>query len=220
VVTPVTPRTRRPGRPPGQPDGPDQRARLVDIALRLFASRGFAETTLAAIAREAGMTPAAIHYYFKTRDQLFDVVFDERIAPMRAHIESIFLANANDPVAALTQLARRFVDLAERYPWLGPVFFGEMLREGDLFKQQLRKRLDEARQENVLGTLRRWQQEGRLNPELDPTLILPSVMGLTMLPVSASRKWKGDPLRGHIGSEDIARHAVALLTSGLSPPRA
>lgn len=220
MATPGTSRPRKPGRPPSQPDGPDQRVRLVDIALRLFASRGFAETTLAAIAREAGMTPAAVHYYFKTREQLFDVVFDERIAPMRAHIEDIFIANANDPVAALTQLARRFVDLAERYPWMGPVFFGEMLREGDLFKQHLRKRMDEARQETVLGALRRWQDEGRLNPALDPTLILPSVMALTMLPVSASRKWKDDPLRGHIGPEEIARHAVALLTGGLPPPRA
>jgi AcrR family transcriptional regulator len=220
VVTSAPRRGRKPGRPPFQPDGPDQRQRLVDIALQLFAKQGFAETTLAAIARSAGMTPAAVHYYFKTREQLFDVLFDERIAPMRKRIEETFLENANDPIAALTALATRFVELAGENPWMGPVFFGEMLREDDLFKQHIHKRMDESRQEALLGSLRRWQAEGRLNPNLDPALIVPSILSLTVLPMSAARKWGNDAMRSHIGPAEIVRHAVTLLTSGLAPPRA
>ena len=220
MVTSTPRRGRKPGRPPVQADGPDQRQRLVDIALTLFAKQGFAETTLAAIARGAGMTPAAVHYYFKTREQLFDVLFDERIAPMRQRIEETFLEHADDPIAALTALATRFVTLAQENPWLGPVFFGEMLREDNLFKQQVSRRIDESRQQNVLGTLRRWQEEGRLHRDLDPALLLPTILSLTVLPMSASRKWQNDPLRGHISPADIVRHAVTLLTGGLAPARA
>lgn len=220
MVDPTALRGRRPGRPPAQADSPDQRQRLVGIALELFARQGYAETTLAAIARAAGMTPAAVHYYFKTRDELFDVLFDERIAPMRRHIEGIFLDNANDPVAAFTTLAQRFVELAAESPWIGPVFFGEMLREDDLFKQHIHKRFNESRQATVLDTMRRWQAEGLLGEDLDPALIIGSILSLTVLPMTASRKWRDDPMRNHIGPEQITRHALALLRHGVGPAKA
>ncbi len=60
---------RKPGCRPGCPSGrqgADAREHLLDIALGLFAREGIGETTLGAIAREAGVTPAMVHYYFKT----------------------------------------------------------------------------------------------------------------------------------------------------------
>lgn len=218
LVTSAPRRGRRPGRPPLQPDGPDQRQRLVDIALELIARKGYAETTLAGIARAAGMTSAAVHYYFKTREQLFDVLFDERIAPMRKRLEGIFLENAEDPLAAFSELARRFVAIAGDSPWMGPVFFGEMLSDNDLFKQHMQKRLGESRQIVVIDTIRRWQDEGRLSKDLDPALLMTTVLSLTVLPMSAIRKWKDDPLRGHIDADVIARHAIAVLSGGVATP--
>lgn len=210
-------RGRPPGRPPAQPDGLDQRQRLVDIALELIARKGYAETTLAGIARAAGMTSAAVHYYFKTREQLFDVLFDERIAPMRKRLEGIFLADANDPIAAFAELIRRFIAIAGDSPWMAPVFFGEMLSDNDLFKQHMHKRLGDSRQTVVIDTIRRWQAEGRLSKDLDPALLMTTVLSLTVLPLSAMRKWKDDPLRGHIDAEVIARHALALMGGGIAP---
>jgi AcrR family transcriptional regulator len=218
LVTSVPRRGRRPGRPPVQPDGPDQRQRLADLALELIARKGYAETTLAGIARAAGMTSAAVHYYFKTREQLFDMLFDERIAPMQKRLEGIFLEHADDPVAAFAGLVRRFVEIAGDSPWVGPVFFGEMLNDSDLFKQHMRKRLGDSRQVAVVGTLRRWQEEGRIAKDLDPALLMGTVLSLTVLPVTASRKWKGDALRGHIDAEVITRHALALLMHGIQGP--
>lgn len=219
LVTSPPRRGRRPGRPPGQADGPDQRQRLVDIALELIAKRGYAETTLAGIARAAGMTPAAVHYYFKTREQLFDVLFDERIAPMRKRLEGIFQENAEDPLAAFTEVATRFVEIAGEYPWMGPVFFGEMLSENDLFKQHMHKRLGDSRQTLVVDTIRRWQEQGLIDTDLDPALLMTSVLSLTVLPMSAIRKWRDDPLRAHIDAEVIARQAVTLITRGIAPAR-
>lgn len=217
VVSSTPRRGRRPGRPPAQPDGPDQRERLVGITLQLYARQGYAATTLAAVAREAGMTPAAVHYYFKTREQLFDAIFDEHILPMRTRIEGIFQANANDPVVAFTMLAERFVELSIEQPWVGPVFFGDLLSENDLFKQHMRTRVDSSKHTRMVDQIRGWQAEGKLNADLDPWLITTSILSLTIFPMTAMRRWKGDPLRGHITPEDITRHALALLRQGLSP---
>jgi TetR/AcrR family transcriptional regulator len=208
---------RRPGRPAGSAGSIDQRSRLLDIALTLFARQGIADTPLAAIAREAGVTPAMVHYYFKTRDQLLDLLIEERFLPVRSSVESVFKANADDPVSAFTQLAQRFMDIAAEHPWFAPLWMREVISENGLLKQHMRKRLGDTNQSSMLQSIARWQTEGRLNPDLEPSLLFLSVLGLTILPLTASKTWRDDPLRSRLGAKEITRHALALLGHGIGP---
>nr|WP_270038192.1 helix-turn-helix domain-containing protein [Klebsiella pneumoniae] len=50
--------------------GTANREQLMDIALTLFARDGAGRVSLNAIAKEAGVTPAMLHYYFSSRDAL------------------------------------------------------------------------------------------------------------------------------------------------------
>jgi TetR/AcrR family transcriptional regulator len=208
---------RRPGRPTGSAGTIDQRSRLLDIALTLFARQGIADTTLAAIAREAGVTPAMVHYYFKTRDQLLDLLIEERFLPVRVSVESVFKANADDPVAAITQLVQRFMDIAAEHPWFAPLWIREVISENGLLKQQIRKRLSGANQNSMLQSITRWQTEGRLNADLEPSLVFLSLLGLTILPLTAAKTWRNDPVLGRLGAKEITRHALALLGYGIGP---
>ena len=217
MSTETTQSARRPGRPAKAAASKDQRERLLDIALELFARNGVADTTLSAIARKAGMTPAMAHYYFKTREQLFDLLIDERIMPARANIEAIFKEHAADPLRALTLLAERLVATNARLPWFGVLWIREMISDNDIFKQHMRKRFGMERQIAMFDTVRRWQNEGKLNPDIEPSLLFVSLLGLTTLPMAAARRWKGDPLVAHVDAQVIARHVVAMLTHGIGP---
>ncbi|MGF6778402.1 AcrR family transcriptional regulator [Paraburkholderia sp. GAS334] len=208
---------RRPGRPTGSARGPEQRTRLLDVALALFARQGIVDTTLGAIAREAGVTPAMVHYYFKTRDQLLDVLIDERFMPLRAALGGAFEANPDDPVAAITQLARRLVDVAIEYPWFPPLWVREVISEGGLLKQRMHARFGDAHQKASIDCIAKWQKAGRLNANLEPSLVFLSLLGLTILPLATSKEWRNDPIRRQITADDIARHAIALLTHGVGP---
>jgi len=42
----------------------DTRQRIIDIALELFATRGYAGTSMRDIAAELGVTKAALYYHF------------------------------------------------------------------------------------------------------------------------------------------------------------
>lgn len=65
------------------------REQLLDIALNLFSRQGIANTSLNAIAKEAGVTPAMLHYYFNSREQLLDAMIEERFLPLRERIGTI-----------------------------------------------------------------------------------------------------------------------------------
>lgn len=49
----------------------DKTAEIVAIAQRLFLEQGYDGTTIAAIAREAGIATNVVHWYFATKDELF-----------------------------------------------------------------------------------------------------------------------------------------------------
>ncbi|CAG9241592.1 TetR/AcrR family transcriptional regulator [Paraburkholderia caribensis] len=214
------PAARRPGRPSGSGRGPEQRARLLDAALALFARQGIVDTTLGQVAREAGFTPAMMHYYFKTRDQLLDVLIDERFLPLRAKLSGSFQTNPDDPIAGITLLAQRFVEVAGEYPWFPSLWIREVISEGGLLKQRMHERFGNANQKSGIEFIEKWQKEGKLNRELEPSLVFLSVIGLTILPLATSSMWRNDPARRKLTADDIARHAVALLTHGVTPPAA
>jgi AcrR family transcriptional regulator len=54
----------------------DKTAEILAIAQRLFLEKGYASTTMAAIAREAGIATNVVHWYFTTKDDLFVAVLD------------------------------------------------------------------------------------------------------------------------------------------------
>ncbi|BBY53620.1 TetR/AcrR family transcriptional regulator [Mycobacterium koreense] len=70
---------RRRGRPPGHSD---TRERILTNARDLFANRGFAGTSVRAIAAAAGVDSALVHHYFGTKQQLFAAAIDAPVDPM------------------------------------------------------------------------------------------------------------------------------------------
>jgi TetR/AcrR family transcriptional regulator len=50
---------------------------ILETAENLFLERGFALTSTTEIARVAGCNQALVHYYFRTKDRLFDMVFEK-----------------------------------------------------------------------------------------------------------------------------------------------
>jgi len=58
------------------PSGEQTRARLLDIALDLFAEKGFDATTLQEIADRLGVTKAALYYHFRSKSEILDAILD------------------------------------------------------------------------------------------------------------------------------------------------
>ena len=54
----------------------EKSSEIVAIAQRLFLEKGYDGTTMAAIAREAGVATNVVHWYFATKDELFVAALD------------------------------------------------------------------------------------------------------------------------------------------------
>ncbi len=57
------------------------REAIIDAAVRVFSEKGIPRTTLADIAREAGVTRGAIYWHFKNKEDLLEVLWDDVFSP-------------------------------------------------------------------------------------------------------------------------------------------
>lgn len=212
----AVPQPRQPGRPV---DDADRRAQALDAALACYVERGIAATSLRDIARQAGITPALLHYYFADAAGLREAVVAERLMPVFAEIRDTLLGM---PDASLRVVLTAFVDaicaLVQRHPWIPPLWIREMVSEGGSLRDLLVTRLAPQLATVLADRFAREQAAGRLNPALDPRLLMVSLVGLTLFPAAGTPIWRQIFDSDDLGIDDIRDHALALLERGLELP--
>jgi len=82
---------------------------ILATASRLFASRGYSQTTTAEIAREAGVAEGTLYHHFGSKDGIFLTLFDETMAGYLAGIEAL-LARGTTGRETLSAFARFHFD--------------------------------------------------------------------------------------------------------------
>ena len=84
------------------------RARLIAAAMRLFAERGYAGTTVGDIEKEAGLAPrsAALYQYFKGKRDLLEAAVDRHVEDLEQMQSAMDLLPLGDLRADLTLMAR------------------------------------------------------------------------------------------------------------------
>ncbi len=200
-----------------RPESPDVRQRLLDASVTLFAEQGVVGTTVAEIARRAGVTSAMVHYYFKTKDQLLDaVVVEKLIGEFIGFVSGVLDGKGTDPLALTEGLVWRIVEASDSMPWLPPLWVREVISEGGALREKLIQRVNLERQAWFRELVASAQKRGLVNPEINPQLIFMSVVALTMVPLSMARSWDRIPLIGKVSKQDLARHVIALLKNGIS----
>ena len=89
------------GRPPASTEGADSRTRLLDAAASVFAAKGYRAATVDEVAAAAGLSKGTFYWNFKSKEDLFQTLLEERIdRPARALMEITRTAPANRATAS------------------------------------------------------------------------------------------------------------------------
>lgn len=205
--------TRSPGRPPANLDR-DARDLLLAATTDLFAEHGVAATTFAMIAKRAGLTPAMVHYYFAGREQLLDAVVEERIAPLIVAVWNPVEAGMA-PKELIRGIVERMLAGIERMPWIPSTWMREVLNESGLLRNRILRHLPFDKVKILSEAVARGQAAQAINPDIDPGLIVFSIIGLVMLHMATVRFWSEVFGRKAPSREAMRRHITGLLLDGL-----
>ncbi len=212
--------TRRAGaRGAGRPSGDegDLRALLLDVAAAQFARTGIEATSLRAIADEARVTPAMLHYYFGDKARFTEALIEERLlpalAPLREHLEQV----GDDPRALMEGFARGVGEIVRRHPWLPALWVREVLCEGGTLRELMFSRIVPNLPQLLAQRFAAAQAKGLLNPGLDPRLLVVSLVGLTLFPAAGAPIWRRAFGTQDLGPDALLNHTLALLDRGVGP---
>ncbi|MBI6923734.1 TetR family transcriptional regulator C-terminal domain-containing protein [Pseudomonas putida] len=142
--------------------------KILQAAERVFAEKGFAATSMGDIAEQAQLPRSNLHYYFKTKDDLFRGVLQDMLEVWKQ--DALSFEHFDDPRVVLTSYIRAKMAHSRSRPLGSKIWAEEMLHGAPV----LRANLDEslvpwARLKKA--KIRRWVEEGRILP-VQPSALL------------------------------------------------
>jgi len=115
---------------------------ILEVAERLFLEKGFALTSTTEIAKEVGCNQALVHYYYRTKDNLFNVIFEQKFKLLFQGIfEMKSLGNLKFQ-DKLKYIIESHFDILRKNPGIPSLILNELSRKPDQITD-LREKLHE-----------------------------------------------------------------------------
>jgi len=111
--------------------GQRTRQMIIDVTTRLFATRGYAGTSLDLIAKEANTSKSSIFWHFENKEDLLFTVVDKAMSDWELEAGSHILAQP-DPPSQLERLIDEYRELAMNRPDTLRLLLGLLLETADV----------------------------------------------------------------------------------------
>ncbi|MFQ6115009.1 MAG: TetR/AcrR family transcriptional regulator, partial [bacterium] len=146
----------------------DKRTRILRSAVKVFARKGFYNSKVSEIAKNAGVADGTIYLYFKNKDEILISIFEEEMAKFitkaRQEIES-----ENHVIKKIERFIHTHLNFVKRNPKLAQVLQLELRQSNKFIKEytgtKLREYLD------LIGNLiEEGQEQGLIRKDIHPGL--------------------------------------------------
>jgi AcrR family transcriptional regulator len=150
------------------------REALLRAASKLFCSRGLEGTSIDEVVEAAGYTKGAFYANFKSKEELFLVMLDEKFSAELERLDRT-LAGGDDPDAEARLAAAEFIHFASGDEWPRLYFqFAAHAARNEGFRQELATRQQSMR-ERLVKVYERWTK----SIDVDPPLPLADIAAMT-----------------------------------------
>ncbi|MBW2336395.1 MAG: TetR/AcrR family transcriptional regulator [Deltaproteobacteria bacterium] len=148
---------------------------ILKAAVKVFARQGFYQSTVAQIAREAGVADGTIYLYFKNKDDILVHFFSYRTKQVferfRAEVNK-----SDNSLDKLRNLIRRHLTEFQRDRDMAVVYQVETHQNSRLAEDQIRE-MSQMYQDLVSEIVETGQQEGRIRKDLYVGLVKRFILG-------------------------------------------
>jgi TetR/AcrR family transcriptional regulator, fatty acid metabolism regulator protein len=138
--------------------------RILDAASKVFAEQGFHQSTVAQVAKEAGVADGTIYLYFKNKDDILVQFYEYKT---RQVFERFREAVTGAPTAEqkLRNLIRVHLESFQKDPHMAIVYQTETHQRGELGREQI-KEMSKMYRDIISEVVELGQQEGTMRRNL------------------------------------------------------
>jgi TetR/AcrR family transcriptional regulator len=154
---------------------------ILDAARKVFLENGFDGTSMQMIATEAGINKALLHYYYRSKDRLFEAVFIEAFGQMAPNLVKVFMSDM-----PFEEMIRAFVDAyisaLLKFPQIPQFILHELHRNPQRIVELIKS--TGINPELVFGKILREMELGNIR-SMDPRQLMVNMLALCIFPFAA-----------------------------------
>ena len=155
---------------------PEKRVRILDAALKVFATRGFYNAKVSEVAREAGVADGTIYLYFESKDALLIALFEDRMQRIIARANDELSRSEGSVLDKIRQAIALHLSLVVDDPDLAEFITVELRQSGKFIKEY-----DNPKFTEYLRIFRdlilAGQEQGLIRRTVDARLVVRAIFG-------------------------------------------
>jgi TetR/AcrR family transcriptional regulator len=157
--------------------------KILAAAKKVFTTKGMAGARMQDIADEAGINKALLHYYFRSKEKLFEVIFFEAAQKLFPRINLIF--ESDMPLfEKIENFAEQYITMMSENPYLPLFVLNEVSKEPEIFIKKIWGKQNMPHPEKFLVQIER-EVKNRTIKKISPLHLLINLISLSVFPFVA-----------------------------------
>jgi AcrR family transcriptional regulator len=174
---------------------------ILDAAKKVFVRKGMAGARMQDIADEAGFNKALVHYYFRSKEKLFEVIFMEAAGQLFPRINAIF--EGDQPLFEKIELfCDEYITVVSANPYLPMFVLNEIHQDPQYFLQKVWKGKSKPKPAKFLEQIETEVRKGTIK-RINPLHLLMNLISMTIFPFVAKPM-----IEKNLGLDDVQFRAA------------
>jgi len=157
--------------------------KILASAKIVFISKGMQGARMQDIADAAGINKALLHYYFRSKEKLFEVIFLEAAQKLFPKINSIF--ESDIPLfQKIENFAEEYITIMSENPYLPLFVLNEVSQDPEIFIQKMWGKQNLPKPKKFLDQIEKEVRKGTIK-KISPLHLLINLISLSIFPFVA-----------------------------------
>jgi TetR/AcrR family transcriptional regulator, cholesterol catabolism regulator len=185
---------------------------VLRVAAELFAENGYETTSTTDLAERLGIKGGSVYYYIDSKEELLFELVEDIYGLLLESLREVLESDA-DPLAKLRQLIELHVSGMARHRHRGALILNET-RSLSPEHRAITEAHAAAYEAGLASVISAGQEEGQIDPDLDPKLVTKALLGAG----NWVNRWYREG--GAWSPEDVSSDFARVFLVGLARPKA
>ena len=156
--------------------------KILEAAQKIFSQKGFDGARMREIAGEAKINKAALHYYFRSKEKLFEIIFRFCLGKVYENLGKII--EKNMPLKdKIKYIVENYIDFISKNQYLIPFIMTEVVKNPDRFVNPIKKKI-KLKLQNFINQIKKEIESGNIR-EIDPFQLIINIVSMCIFPFPA-----------------------------------
>ena len=156
---------------------------IKEAAKKIFVKKGFAGARMQEIADEAGINKALLHYYYRNKAKLFEVIFDETFHVLLPRLSQILTADTN-LIEKLETFIPMYIHTIRQNPHIPLFVLNELNQDSERFIAKVQAKVDPSKLMGLMQQIQESIEAGVVKP-FNPIQLFLNVLSMCAFPFVA-----------------------------------